>query len=663
MATPGSVAGGHYKASDIGIAIANSGAANTAAWNSAIGEIGGPIQIDFIEAATGSNYYSFNGALRWPTSRSITVDGKMGAVLVQFDTTKPVFQFFVPADQYTGWYGKRAVIRNVNLNPRDNMPCIATDNSGSYDPAFDLLIIERVDFVPYPVTQVCYGIDFVTGYSVMPLIQNCRTSFGPLIRWRSGREEPHATSVLRLIHNRTMVQTPRRFGPDIHLAGHRNARIEHNIIEGSYNWADYAGFAAARGASGLYVENPGPHTQIYTQNWYEHSGTPVTGEQEFAIGNEFTTAAGAHQPRSIFLLAEGGRGTLYNASAEDVMTVYIEKSHGCTITRSGSNIDIIERDAHALPLADQQRTIAQSGNVYESPVSPGRREPHAEPIYVYKGGTGNHNKSLTRTANVPAVYPHRHPTYGSALALRLSWPPGPFTIASYFNLEVDADKPRRIFERIWACSPHHTRQCAETDPLWCQFSVMGTPIYRGFPNGFTPERLGISKLLRTTSDSKSNYVFPHGDHRSKQNGGVLTVPANPWILIYAASVAYDDPLPVNLNVNPSESWEWVPGEGPPPGTYGLGDVVYGRDRHVRCTRGGTSRTLSFTATQAANSSTLTNISGLTNLLEGDYIKNSRNETAQIIAINDNNTITLDGPMKANITGASFVNWPPTWKTL
>ena len=663
MATPGSVAGGCYKASDIGIAIANTGAANTAAWNSAIGEIGGPIEIQFTEAGTGSNYYSFNGALRWPTSRSITVSGMMGAVLVQFNTTKPVFEFFVPADQYTGWQGKRAIIRDVNLNPRDNMPCIATDNSGSYDPKFDLLLIERVDLVPYPSSSLCYGIDLITGYSVLPEIRDCRTSFGPFLRWLSGREEPHATSALRLIHNRNNVGTSWRYGPDIYLSGHRNVVLESNIIEGGYGWANTAGFAAARGVSGLLIDNPGPQLTYLQQNWFEHWGTPLTGEKQFGIGNSFLTSAGAHQPRSIFLLGQFGNALFYNDSADDSMTVYIEKSPGLVIERSGANLDVIERDAHALPLADQTDTFARSGNVWESPTNPGRREPHSEPIYVYRGGTGNHNKKLTRTNNVPAVYPHTHPQYGSCLAMRLTWPPGPFEINSLFNLEINEDIPRRVYSRVWMSSPHHTRQCGETEPLWLQFSPMGPLMYRFVPNGFAPARLDLSTLLRTDADANDNLVFGHGTHYSKQTGGAYNTPASPWLIIYAASVAYDNPLPVDFNLSPSESWEWVDGEGPPPGTYVLGDVVYGSDRHVRCTRGGTSRTLSFTATQAANSPTLTSISGLTNLLEGDYIKNSRNETARILTINDNNTITLDRQLKANITGASFVNWSPTWKTL
>lgn len=99
------------------------------------------------------------------------------------------------------------------------------------------------------------------------------------------------------------------------------------------------------------------------------------------------------------------------------------------------------------------------------------------------------------------------------------------------------------------------------------------------------------------------------------------------------------------------------------GTYMIGDVgrVMGSTTVKTCTVAGTSRTISVTGNVTNGSASVTNISSITKLLEGDYLSIG-GATYLVKTIDASNpTITLGSNYAgATATGVAVVNSNPTW---
>ena len=585
-----------------------------------------------LTVALGPGVYRLAGAVRWPDDRSITIDLGGHATLAQTTPGEPVFRF--TAGRPNGWYNQQTTIRNGTLVGSAGAPVITTDNTGIADPRFEHFLLSDLYLWSYPVSadRPGYGIDLVTGYSVLPRIARVSSKMGPLLRWRPGRDEPHATSDLVVDQCRTMVAADRRYGPDIWLAGHRNLVVRNTIIEGAWGYAPGADPAAHDGANGLLVDNPGPQVTTVEHCWFEHWGGRPAGQYQWVVRHPFPTAAGAHQPRAVRVVASGGAGLAVNKSADDSFTLYNLWPHAGGLVERRGLVDLVERD---VPNLWQQDGPAESGSQYESPVQLGRREPAATVLYEYPGGTGHDGGGLARVPTAEA-YPHRHPVHGACLAVRSTWPPGLFTLPAHRRPDG-----RRVFQRMLAASPHHVRRGGDASGLWVRLAVAGRDVFRSVPDGFAPAELDWS------AEGGGDKLLSVGEHRSGPNGP-YGVPPRPWVLVYAASASYGRPAPLRRHYGPVTCHEWEPGAGPPPGTYDRGDVVIGRDATYTCTRPGTSRP--FTGDPGTGS--------VVDLLEGDWVEDGDKGRHRLVRLAADGTATFDPPVAA---GAVLRNSPPDFR--
>lgn len=576
--------------------------------------------------------YRLAGAVRWPDDRSITIDLGGHATLAQTTAGEPVFRF--APGRPNGWYNQSTTIRNGTLAGSPGAAVLATDNGGDADPRFEHLLLSDLVLYTSPASadRPAYGIDLVTGYSVLPRITRVSSKFGPLLRWRPGREEPHATSDLVVDQCRTMVAANNRYAPDIWLAGHRNLVVRNTIIEGGWGYAPGADPSPHDGATGLLIDNPGPQVTTVEHCWFEHWGDRPKDQYQWVVRNPFPTAAGAHQPRAVRVVASGGYGLAVNRSDADSFTLYSLWPHAGGLVERRGLVDLVERD---VPNLWQQDGPAESGSQYESPVQTGRREPAATVLYEFPGGTGHDGGGLARVPTAEA-YPHRHPTHGACLAIRSTWPPGVFTLPEHRRPDG-----RRVYQRVLASSPHHVRQGGDDDGLWVRLAVAGADVFRSVPDGFAPAQLDWS------AEGTAPRLLSVGEHFSG-SGRRYGVPARPWVLVYAASASYGRPAPLRRHYGPVTCHEWEPGAGPPPGTYDRGDVVIGRDATYTCTRPGTSRP--FTGDPGTGS--------VVDLLEGDWVEDGGKGRHRLVRLAADGTATFDPPVAA---GAVLRNSPPDFR--
>jgi hypothetical protein len=629
---------------EIGILPGNSGTANTAAWNTAVGDSGPPLTI----LGDTASPIPFAGPCRWPVTRSVMFDGREVANLHQQTGGAPVFQFFFDGEP-SDWQTHRATIRDATLTAgAGGAACISTDNTGDHYCRFHRIHLSGLDLWTSPASTAApgYGIDLVANYSVMPTVERCEAFFGGLLRWRPGNLEPHATSTLRVVQCRAHVAASMRYAPDYWLDGHRNLLFQGNIAEGGWGFAPGVdGVALYDGATGVLIDNPGPQTTVISQLWSENWGTRSNPDwHQTVIRNPFPGSAGAHQPRSVYLFACNGFVLVKNhPTSLDPMTVYSEKSPGMTLATSGL-VDAIERDAHEI----RDTSKAESGNRFESPVGLGRLEPVSQPLYVYAGGTGN-DGNLTRGTGL--LYPHRHPVYGPCLAFRGT--------GTGFVLPVGRRPgPGRLFFAIKAASPHHVRRGGGADGLWARFGTAGIDQFRQVPDGFAPAVLHPLSLPVAGGES---VLLQFADWRSAMYGGTYQQPPSPWLLVYGAALSAVRPHPLEpARPGVVSGFEWTPGGGPPPGTYEFGDRVLtlnGGLPHI-CSAPGTGRTLSLTCNTTAGSPVLTGLSAVEELLEGDYVSLPGVSRARVLAIAADGTVTLNMPAATTATGAALTNCPP-----
>lgn len=629
---------------DLGLSPSNSAAANAAALQAAIDAAAADLVVDFRSAP---GVYPVN-TVSVPCTKSVTLDLGFCATLAA--TGQPVLRAVYPdAAGGSDWEFKQLAVRNGRLSATGGHACLATDNTKTRDPRWHVLLLENVWFSTAPASAALpgYAIDLVADYSITPAVVRCQNKFGPLLRWRPGRLEYHATSALVIDQCRLGVAPDNRYAPDVWLTGHRNTEIRNTIIEG--NWGYAAGVDAVNlydGATGLLLEDPGPQLTRVGQAWFEHQLTRPAGHYEWVVRNTLSGGGGAYQPRVVTLEGVGGYGLVKNkADSTDAWTVYVEKSPGATVATSGL-VDVIQRDAHAL--WQQDGPEVESGNQYESPALPGRREAGAEPLYVYPGGTGN-DGSLARAGAV--CYPHRHPTYGACLAVRGDGTA--FTLPAHRRSSA-----RRVHTRIRAASPHHVRQGGGAGGLWVRLAGCGTDIFRVVPDGFAPADLYHS----APGVNGASGLLAVGTWFSAPSGGTVYTPASPWLLVYGLSVAYGRPHPLAWLHGPCVSHEWSAGGGPPPGTYEFGDRVLtlnGGLPHL-CDQPGTSRPIAVTATRTAGSAVLTAVSAPATILEGDYVTFPGVPRARVLAVAANGDLTLDTAAGSTAAGTAVANKPPSF---
>ncbi|MFO0848648.1 MAG: hypothetical protein U0871_08855 [Gemmataceae bacterium] len=600
-----------------------------------------------ITITPGPGEYRLAGAVRWPCDRTVTLDLGGHATLVQTAPGEPLIRFHRGSPD--GWHRQATVIRNGRLvGGPGGAAVLATDNTGPLDPRFHTLLLADLLFATSPASadRPGYAIDFVTDYSVLPRLVRCESGFGPLVRWRPGRAEPHATSALVIDQCRAHVAAANRYAPDLWLNGHRNLTVRNTIIEGGWGYAPGADPAAHDGATGLLIDNPGPQVTTVEHCWFEHWGDRPKDQYQWVVRNPFPKAAGAHQPRAVRVVASGGVGLAVNKSADDPFTLYSLWPLASGQAEVRGLVDLVERDA---PNLWQQEGPAESGSQHESPTLTGRREPAPSPVYVFPGGTGHDGGGLDRAA--AAAFPHRHPAYGSCLAVRGSGPV--FTLPDHRRPDE-----RRLYSRVLAAAPHHARQGGGADGLWVRLTVAGGDVFRVVPDGFAPAELAWSA---PGSDARPGGLLAVGDWYSRPRDGKYATPARPWVLVYAASAAYGRPAPIAPHYGPTVSHEWKPGAGPPPGTYGRGDVVIGADRTHRCTTAGTSRPVAVTTDLAAGSAELRDATGLVDLLEGDWLTGPGLGGAyRVRAIRADGVVRLDRPVPITRAKAALSNSPPQW---
>lgn len=635
---------------EIGVAPGNSGSTNTAAFNAAIGTSGDPLRLVGDVAAS----IPLAGPIRWPVGRSVSLDGRDVTTLAQQTAGQPVIQFHSPGG-VNDWNSKRHTIKDAVLTATGGAACVSYDNTGPGGAVrFHRLLLEGLDLwtVPASTAMPGYGIDLVADYSVMPTILRCEAFGGGVLRWIYGPTELHATSILKVEQCRSHVQTAARYAPDYWLDGHRNLKFSQNILEGGWGYAaGVDGVALYDGAVGLLVTNPGPMTTLLDQIWPEHWGTRSNPDwHQWVIRNPWAGGAGAHQPRTTFLMGVGGYGLVKNVSTADQMTVYCEKSPGVTVVTSGSLVTVIERDSHGLWQGDGP---AESGSQSESPVQTGRREPAPAPLYVFPGGTGDDGGGLARVPTAEA-YPHRHPVHGPCLAVVPGWPPGVFTLPT-----GRAADGKRVYVRLRVSSPHHVRKGGGAGGLWAKLGTCGREVFRAVPDGFVPADLEWSVLSDAGYPDK---LLTVADWYSQPSGGSYGVPASPWLLVYGLSVSYQRPTPLPRAYGPSTSFEWTAGGGPPAGTYSFGDKVLTKNDGLPyvCDQSGTSRSISKTCNTTAGSAVLTWISGVESILEGDYLTLSGVTRGRVLTIAADGAVTLDTTVPATLTGTALTNKSPTF---
>lgn len=641
---------------EIGVTPGNSGAANTAAWNAAVGDSGPPLTV-LGDTATA---IPLAGPLRWPVTRAVAFDGRFVTVLSQQTAGAAVFEFFNSGNGENAWQQKHSVLRAAQLNAGSGgAACVRTDNTGDYACRFHKFDAEDLSLWTNPASTANpgYGIDLTANYSIFCRVHRVESFFGGPIRWRYGPAETHATSLLDISQCRSHVAAATRYAPDYWLDGHRNLFFRQNVFEGEWGFAPGVdGVALYDGAIGVLLDNPGPQLTLLQQNWPEPWGTRANPLwYSTVVRNPFSGSAGPSQPRTVFIMGMPGYTLAKNHPASvDPFTVYVEKSPGVTIDKSGP-VDVIHRDQFGIPFGVGTAGVTESGQVAESPVAVARYEPAAVPLYVFPGGTGSDGGGLTRTGN--SLYPHRHPVHGACLAMRGYG--GRFTLPA-------ARRPSagRLFTEILAASPHHVRQGGHADGLWVRFGGIGEGVFRAVADGFAPTRLKLGQVL---SAPESQLMFV-GDWRSQPPSGTLYLPAAPWLLVYGLAASLDAPTPARRYwpAEPTSSAEWSAGAGPPPGTYGSGDRVTTLNGGLPyiCTVAGTSRPIAVTATRTSGSFVLTAVSAPADLLEGDWVAFTgvgAQGRARVESIAANGDVTLNQAAVSSGSGTAVANAAPTFK--
>jgi hypothetical protein len=422
----------------------------------------------------------------------------------------------------------------------------------------------------------------------------------------------------------------------------------------------------------VYIENHGFYDTIFDHNWWEYTEAEAWGVMKtWTVENKFISG-GVSTPRNIKIRSEQSfRFSLKSVtgSTSPFIARFIQPAANIDFTKCeiSGNVQCIVQDNDNLAgygaLASTYIQPAKVmpvgvGMVDESSGAIGYTKAPPIQIYNYFGGTGSDGKGITRRADLNSnVFPHYHPTYGHCLLIRRLYD-------HIFELPTGRQLTagQQFFAGLRMSSPHHIRQGGDASGIRFDFAPIGGGIRtRSYPDGYAPVEFYFTGNVQSGCES---WLMSGGNwFDTAVSGGTYGVPANPWIAVYGLTVCQGDFSPIPQAIGPIQSWELVAGGGPPSGTYALGDVVYGQSRHLMCSRPGTSRTISFTADQAATSPTLTSVTGVANLHEGDWIQNDRNEEAMILTIAANGTITLDRNLKFTLTGSSFHNYNPLWKVL
>jgi hypothetical protein len=626
---------GVVTADQIGVSPANPPEQNTAALQKAFDASREPLAVRF-----GGGEYRFLGAVGWPTDRTVTLDGGGVAVLTQVDPAAPLFRFRAGAEN--GWHRQSTTFRGFHRVSTAGGPALAVDPAGGRPVCFHQLHVADCFF-----QTPGYGIDLTTAYSIRPRIERCE--FGPAagLRWRPTGAEPHATSDLVIDQCRFHIAGDKRIGPAVWLDGHRAAVLRDCQVEGWWGYAAGADKAAGLDTVGVLLTNPGPNVCRLENVWFEHWGDRPAGQFEWRVHNPFARSAGAHKPGKVVFRGCGvtAGAVTANPDAVDVLTVELEHPQGdAGGVYTAGRVLVTSRGGYDLGAGSPTET----GTEWSTAHQVGRHVAAPRVVYRYPGGTGADAAGYTKGR--ATAFPHRHPQFGACLAVRgyghvLVPPPR----------RIDPADPTRLYTQALVAMPHHTRATG-SPAAWLRLGVVGPTEYRTVKDGFAPTP--VSWGLAGGSDQ----LIQVAEWKDREPGGKLGSPPAPWVLIYAATTAAVAPLPAELRTGPVDCYEWEAGKGPPPGTYGIGDIVRSGDglRRSVCTRPGTSRPISVTGSTKAGSAELADVSDVTALLEGDWLRLPGNQSVRVEVIAADGRVTLSRPATATATRVAIVHAPPTW---
>jgi hypothetical protein len=621
--TPTRPTGLPQTAAGIGLSPAGPAATNSLLLETALfGPADVPLDLHF-----DGQTYPFLGAVRWPTDRAVRL-ALNGSTLVQAHATHPLFLFLTATA--TGYFRKWAVAQGPGRLETAGGPCLATAGDSPWPVRFHRLLLADL----FLFSPAAYCIDFRTGYSNRCELRDVEGGPAGLLRWLPGPDEPHATSNLLVRGGRAHTSGGRRLGPAVHLDGHRMFVLDGVQVEGTAGFATPDAAAAAAGVTGLLAVNPGPLPCRVRDCWFETD--PAPGEFDWGVHNPFPQTAGAHRPGKVTFA--GGKWDRGRASAHpnalDVLAVELADVDGEPHVEEAGRVQVARVGGYHLP-AD---TACRDGTQDSTANQVGRHEPAPRLLYRFPGGTGIDAPDLLPG---PALcWPHRHPVYGACLAVKGHGHALAGGTQRRGRRAGRDDGP--AFTRALVAAPHHRRLTGH-HAIWLRLGGFGGPTeYAAVADGFNPTAVGWG----LPPGGWAERVIDVAEWKDAR-GGTLGHPPEPLVLVYALTTAEAAPAGCEPALGPITCYERLPGDGPPPGTYGVGDTVRGRDgRGVwECTRAGTSRPLALPVTLVAGSAVANadNDSDLTRVLEGDWVDVPGTGTARVDRINDDGTVTLSRP--------------------
>lgn len=540
--------------------------------------------------------------------------------------------------------------------------------NGTYRPAFLHLCIEKTRFLA-PNNGWC--VDFDVDFSIGTVFRDCHfeddpTNGGAGIKMTGVTPNTNVPEYC----NCTFLFHTNKTGPALWINENKMPHIRNLIFQGEWGFKNGVDYSSWLGANCIFYNGPGPATAVFMGiKTDELTGSKASDQEKIVVQNPYTgNSAGFMSPGVTHLIgAEAASIVIQNKNNCDPMLLNIEcASDGKVfdpakiLNAVGNNLNHVYchhgmvtpgYDGAAALTADSHVTLHDLHQTGTDVIQGLYRTPLVV-LYRYPGGTGNDGSLTLQSFNRGTLYPHRHPVYGACMAIYTSDSRGPNGVV-YKRVQVGVDTPdlsqKRVYCTYQACAPHYYRQTSSSSAS-AQFGLIGgSPEIRSIPDGFAPACLQYSLPITDATNLFDLNNMPG-------------VTGDTWYLFYGATACCGGYwLADQVGCKPAEFW--MPSSTPPAGTYMVGDVgrVVNSTTVKTCTVAGTSRTISLTGNVTNGSPTVTNISSITKLLEGDYVAIG-GATYLVKTIDASNpTITLGSNYAgATATGVAVVNSNPTW---
>jgi hypothetical protein len=288
-------------------------------------------------------------------------------------------------------------------------------------------------------------------------------------------------------------------------------------------------------------------------------------------------------------------------------------------------------------------------------------------LYTYTGGTPFNEQCRQESSIWSEYYPHNHPTMGACLLIRRGSKQN-----AHLRLEAQLDvgdvwhEADQVHGNMFFTLPHPSTGAGTQTTVedyvegngirWVETPIGGfsgsglARVVDGWIRGKGCKIVGDRKNL---IDDPSQLMAPQPTYNEDPK----------WALVAGWTIGLNKYVPIQQNLR-ADCFESPLDPGLPDGTYVEGDVVRKLqpdtfDRWV-CTGRGTSRTINETCD--VSGSTLSNVSDITELIEGDFIEVGGDGTQRrVISIDEQGgTVTLDSAPEDG-AGLSIANDPPTHK--